>query len=104
MSKVFKIFALAVSIFFSIIHFGNFALAQELNPEAKASSAVAEILFNEDADEFSTYRVNGKGFVNITFASNTPDAVYSNLLNRLKSHPDINGVLAGKGGPACRRF
>jgi hypothetical protein len=40
----------------------------------------------------------------ISFASNMPDALYSDLLAKLQKHPDINGVIAGKGGRACRRF
>lgn len=78
--------------------------AQAQDVESRASTAVANILFDADADEFTTYKVNARGFVDISFASNTPDALYSELLARLQNHPDIPGVLAGKGGPACRRF
>ena len=70
---------------------------------SKADAAVANILFDFDgADEFATYRVNDDGFVDIVFARNMPDKVYSELLTRLQNHPDIHGVLAGKGGPACQ--
>jgi len=72
--------------------------------EAKTSSAVTNILFEYDADEFASYRIRESGFLDITFARNTPDALYSEMLNKLQKHPDIKGVLAGRGGPTCSRF
>jgi len=74
------------------------------DPESRANAAVANILFDQDADEFTSYRVNERGFVDVIFARNTPDDVYSAILNKLKNNPEINGVIAGKGGPACGRF
>lgn len=70
----------------------------------KASVAVTGILFEHGADEFTTYIIKEDGSVDITFARNTPDAVYGEILNKLQSHPDIKGVLAGKGGPSCALF
>ncbi len=72
--------------------------------ESKANEAVAVVLFDEEADDFTSYRVSPKGFVDVTFARNTPDAVYSEIVAKLKAHPDITGVLAGKTGPLCGRF
>jgi len=69
----------------------------------KASAAVANILFDFDgADQFATYSVNDDGFVDITFARNMPDRVYSAILHQLQNNPDIKGVLAGKGDPVCQ--
>jgi len=71
----------------------------------KADSAVANILFDYDgAQEFASYRVDENGFVDIVFARNMPDKLYSEILARLQNHPDIDGVLAGKGGPVCSLF
>jgi hypothetical protein len=79
------------------------ALAGEA--QDKADLAVANILFDYDgANEFASYRVNDSGFVDITFASNMPDALYSEILDRLQHNPDIGGVLAGRGGSACSFF
>jgi hypothetical protein len=72
--------------------------------EAKTSSAVTNILFEYDADEFASYRIRDSGFLDITFARNTPEALYSEILNKLQKHPDIKGVLSGRGGPVCTRF
>lgn len=79
-------------------------LAQAADAEARAEQAVAGILFDANADDFTTYRVSARGFVDINFASNTPDPVYSELLAKLKAHPDIQGVLAGKSLAPCKRF
>ena len=75
-------------------------LAEELS--ARADLAVANILFEyDDASDFATYQVNEEGLVDIVFARNMPDALYSELLNKLENDPNIKGVLAGRGGPAC---
>ena len=71
---------------------------------SKTSTAVSGILFEYDADEFASYSIRDNGFLDVTFARNTPDALYSEILDKLQKHPDIKGVLAGKGGPVCPRF
>lgn len=69
----------------------------------KADSAVANILFDYDgSQEFASYVINEDGFVDITFASNTPDKLYGEILTKMQNHPDIDGVLSGKGGPICK--
>ena len=77
-------------------------LAEDL--ESKATDAVTAILFEHQAEEFATYRISDKGNVDIVFARNTPDLIYSVILNKMKHHPDIPSVLAGKGGPNCNLF
>lgn len=77
----------------------------EEDAQSRADRAVANLLFEyEGAEEFASYLIRPDGFVDISFASNMPDALYSELLARLQKHPDINGVIAGKGGYACQRF
>jgi len=72
--------------------------------QSKTSTAVTSILFEYDAGEFASYSIEDNGFLDITFARNTPDALYSEILNKLQNNPDIKGVLAGKGGGTCSRF
>jgi hypothetical protein len=80
-------------------------LAHSESVASRADLAVAEILFEYDgSEEYATYRVADDGFVDVTFAVNTPDPLYSEILARLNSHPDINGVLAGKTGSFCPLF
>jgi len=70
---------------------------------SKADLAVANILFDFDgSDQFASYRINDDGFVDIVFARNMPDSIYGAILTRLQNHPDIDGVLSSKGGPACK--
>ena len=71
---------------------------------SKTSAAVTNILFEYDADEYVSYSVQDNGFLDVTFARNTPDALYGEMLNKLQEHPDIKGVLAGRDGPTCSRF
>lgn len=78
-------------------------LHAEMDARSKADAAVADILFDyEGAEEFASYAVRDNGFVDITFARNMPDALYSELLAKLKHDANIPGVLAGKTGRACR--
>lgn len=75
------------------------------DPLARADAAVADILFGFDGSEqYTTYRVNEDGSVDLVFARNTPDALYEAILDKLQHHPDISSVLAGKGGPVCSLF
>lgn len=70
-----------------------------------ADAAVADVLFSYDGSfEFASYSVKESGHVSITFASNIPESLYGEILQRLKGHEDISSVLAGKGGPVCPMF
>lgn len=71
----------------------------------KADTAVADILFDFDGSEiYASYVVGEDGFVDITFARNIPDHLYSEILQRLKDDERIAGVLAGTSGPSCSLF
>lgn len=75
----------------------------EEDAQSKADIAVANILFDYDfGSEFASYRINEDGFVDLLMASNTPDKIYVEILDRMNDHPDIDGVLASKTGPACK--
>lgn len=80
------------------------AIAEE-SPMDRADAAVANILFDyEYSEEYTSYMIKDDGFVDVTFASNIPEKLYSEILGKLNNHPDINGVLAGKTGAYCARF
>ena len=92
---------LLIVIFLTVLHTQN--AYSEQDAQSKADAAVANILFDYDyGNEFASYRVNEDGFVDILMARNTPDPVYGQILTRLQNHPDIDGVLASKTGPACK--
>lgn len=73
--------------------------------ESKAGEAVANVLFDFDgSNEFVSYVVRPDGFVDALFARNTPEPLYTEVVEKLRAHPDIKGVLSGRGGPVCSRF
>lgn len=73
--------------------------------QANASEdALAHILFDYDADEFTAYQIRRNGFVEIIFARDTPDDLYGEMVDKLRGHPDIPGVSAARTGPACGLF
>jgi len=73
--------------------------------ESKASEAVANVLFDFDgSNEFVSYVVRPDGFVDAVFSRNTPEPLYTEIVEKLRVHPDIKGVLSGRGGPVCSRF
>lgn len=87
---------------------GNLAIAVPVradDTEARASEAVANVLFDFDgSNEFVSYVVGPDGFVDAVFADNTPEPLYAEVVEKLRAHPDIKGVLAGRGGPTCPSF
>jgi len=82
------------------LHLSLPASAEE-DPLSKATSAVTAIIFDAGGEEFMSYNVHEDGYVDVTFARNTPDPIYSAILQKLRSHPDIHGVMAGRDGPTC---
>jgi hypothetical protein len=100
--KILLRFLLTLFIFLGVIS-SQSLLAEDL--QFKADEAVANILFDYDgAEEFASYVIDDNGFVDITFASNTPDDLYITIVKRMNDHPDIDGVLSGKSGPVCPLF
>jgi len=96
MLKTLIMFVISLSVFVAAVP------AHADNRQFEAESAVSEILFDYDgAETYATYVVADDGFVEITFASNIPDELYSEILQRLRQHENIPGVLAGTTGPAC---
>jgi len=74
-------------------------------PEALASEdALAHILFDYDADAFTAYSIRRDGVIDITFARDVPDGLYSEMMDDLRQHPDVRGVRSARTGPACSLF
>ena len=53
----------------------NQVLAEDA--ESKATDAVTAILFEHEAETFTSYKISEKGFVDVTFARNTPELTYA---------------------------
>lgn len=64
--------------------------------QPESENAVTNILFDENMENVY-YSFRGDGFVDIWFGPAVPDKDYSRILERLRKHPDIPGVLAGRG-------
>lgn len=81
---------LLATVFTLILVKSAFAGANE------SETAVARILFDADMENAS-YSVRRDGFVDILFGPSVSDTEYAKLLDQLKNHPDIPGVLPGRG-------
>ena len=64
--------------------------------QAESEDAVTGILFDENMENVS-YSLRGDGFVDITFGIAVEEKTYIRIVERMRAHPDIPGVLAGRG-------
>ncbi len=78
---------------------GLFALLplSALAGREEAENALTSILFEENMENVS-YSLRSNGFVEILFGVSVSATDYARVVERLRKHPDIPGVLAGKGG------
>jgi len=72
-----------------------FAQAAVAGPD-EAENAVTNILFDEKMDNVS-YSFRGDGFVDILFGVAVPEDEYIRIVEIIREHPDVPGVLAGRG-------
>jgi hypothetical protein len=62
----------------------------------KAETAVTQTLFDADMENVS-YSIRRDGFVDILFGPSVDEKEYIRIVERLRAHPDVPGVLAGRG-------
>lgn len=62
----------------------------------ESEDAVTNILFDENMENVS-YSFRGDGFVDILFGPAVDEKDYIRIVERMRKHPDIPGVLAGRG-------
>ena len=74
----------------------TFASLGALAGQPESEDAVTGILFDESMENV-TYSLRGDGFVDISFGIAVPEKDYVRIVERLRKHPDIPGVLAGRG-------
>lgn len=80
-------------------------LAWANDPNTRAEKALTELLFTEEADEFTSYRfVNARGYLEIIFASNTPRDLAQALMTKIRALPEVSGARESFVGTPCRRF
>ena len=87
----------------ALVFLTSSAMAQDRSTQAE--KAMTELLFAEEADEFTAYRfINSRGYVEINFASNTPRDVAKGLMDKIKALPDVAGARESFAGTPCKRF
>ena len=64
--------------------------------QSESEDAVTSILFDENMENVS-YSLRSDGFVDILFGVAVLEEDYSGIVERLRKHPDIPGVLSGRG-------
>jgi len=64
--------------------------------QSEAEDAVTNILFDENMENAS-YSLRNDGFVDILFGVAVPEKDYIRIIERMRKHPDIPGILAGRG-------
>jgi len=64
--------------------------------QPESENAVTNILFDENMENVS-YSFRSDGFVDIWFGPAVPDKDYIRIVERMRKHPDIPGVLPGRG-------
>ena len=93
----------AAPLFLALLLGGAPVLADDV--EARASEAMTNIIFDYDgSNEFISYHIRTDGFIDVVFASNTPEPLYNEIVGKLRADANIKGVLSGRGGPVCSRF
>ena len=64
--------------------------------QSESEDAVTGILFDENMENVS-YSLRNDGFVDISFGIAVEEKDYIRIVERLRQHRDIPGVLAGRG-------
>ena len=64
--------------------------------QAESENALTNILFDENMENVS-FSLRGNGFVDILFGIAVAEKDYIRIVERLRKHPDIPGVLPGRG-------
>lgn len=82
-----------VILFFALALLGNVTQADD---QTRAENALADLLFERDIENVS-YSVRSDGFVDILFGPNVSQEDDWATVKAIKAHPDIDGVLPGRG-------
>lgn len=62
----------------------------------EAENAVTNILFDENMENVS-YALRSNGFVDILFGVAVPEGEFTRIVERIRKHPDVPGILSGRG-------
>lgn len=76
----------------------NVITPEEIKTQNKAAHVVSGVLFDNDIDDSASYNIRKNGLVVIRFDESVSERSYTDVVNMLRSSPDINGVQAEQGG------
>ncbi|MBT3061571.1 MAG: hypothetical protein G8D61_09450 [gamma proteobacterium symbiont of Ctena orbiculata] len=71
---------------------------EEMAIQNRADAVVSNVLFEHELDEMASYNVRKDGFLVVKFAKSVPSRKYTQVVEILRSSPDIKGVRAEQGG------
>ena len=71
---------------------------EEIETQNWADAAVSGVLFEYELDDEASYNVHKDGFLVIKFADSVPSSQYTQVVEILRSNPQIRGVRAEQGG------
>jgi len=71
---------------------------EQLARQNAADAAVANLLFENDLDQVTSYNVRPDGFVVIKFGDSVSAATYNDTVGKLREDPRIKGVYAEQAG------
>lgn len=67
---------------------------QEIIIQQNATNAVTDILFEYELDEQASFEIEKNGFVNLRIEGLVSIDTYTNAINMMRNHKDIDGVYA----------
>jgi hypothetical protein len=76
----------------------NLITQEEIAKQNKADATVAGILFERELDTSASYNTRNDGFVVIKFDESVSRHTYTEVVNVLRSRPEITGVRAEQSG------
>ena len=76
----------------------NVVTKKEMETQNKAGTVVTEVMFVNDLSNSASYNIRKNGFVVIKFDESVSMTAYTEVVNLLRSSPDIHGVRAEQSG------
>lgn len=76
----------------------NAVTKAEIETQNRADAVVSGLLFDKSLDNSASYNIRKNGFVVIKFDESVSERTYSEIVNSLRSSPEITGVKAEQSG------
>ena len=76
----------------------NVVTKAEIETQNRADAVVSGLLFEKSLDNSASYKIRKDGFVVIKFDESVSEHTYSEIVNSLRTSPEITGVRAEQSG------